>query len=378
MGLYIASRARALAAAASVGAALAMAASAPAGAAVGDFAVSGPASFPAPVAVGQSAVQTYTVTNHTASAWEFGGIGYPPAGLSDLSWTVENFITCPSGGTSGAIAAGESCTIGLHFAPNAAGTHSINFQLNFFPPEGGFAAQANIVTVTASAYDVALGLSPSGGLTFPDQALDSIGAPRAVTVSALRPSTAVGSVRVTGDALNDFVISNDGCSGVTLVAAGDQCTIWLRSAPTALGARSASLVVRSGPETETVGLAGNGVPPAPGPQGETGATGATGATGPAGPAGPAGKVVCRSTALARVTCELLFAPGTWKTAGAATATRARYTISRGHKVVARGSRRLHGRPARLVLRVTRHLRPGRYRVAITVGRRSFTRTVTVR
>jgi len=64
---------------------------------------------------------TYTVTNHTASQWEFGGIGYPPAGLFDLSWSVNPFITCPSSGTSGVIAAGETCTIGVAFAPTSSG-----------------------------------------------------------------------------------------------------------------------------------------------------------------------------------------------------------------------------------------------------------------
>src|SRR3954463_9583608 len=62
---------------ATAGAALALATASPALAAPGDFTVSGPASFPAPVAVGQSATQTYAVTNHTASPWVFGGIGLP-------------------------------------------------------------------------------------------------------------------------------------------------------------------------------------------------------------------------------------------------------------------------------------------------------------
>src|SRR4051812_9770443 len=284
---------RALAGAA---AALALATASPAIAAPGDFTVSGPASFPAAVAVGKSATQTYTVTNHTASAWEFGGIGFPPNGLSDFSWSVNPFITCPSSGTSGIIAAGETCTIGVVFTPNSAGVHSFNFQLNFFPPAGGFANQANIQPVSATAYDVSLSLAP-GGLAFPDQPLGSIGPAQAVTVTALHPSTTVSGARVTGAALNDFLISNDGCSQTTLAATGDHCTIWLRSIPSALGPRHAALTVSAGAETETVDLTGNGVP-APagaqgqqgdrGPAGATGATGPTGATGATGPAGATG------------------------------------------------------------------------------------------
>jgi hypothetical protein len=393
MAQHSAAPRRALAAVAA-GAALALATASPALATPGDLTVSGPASFPAAVAVGQSATQTYTVTNHTPSAWEFAGIGFPPHGLSDLSWSVNPFITCPSSGTSGVIAAGETCTIGVVFAPNSAGVHAFNFQLNFVPPGGGLGDQANIETVSATAIDVSLSLSP-GGLAFPDQPLGSVGPAQAVTVTALRPSTTVSAARVTGAALNDFLISNDGCSQTTLAAAGDHCTIWLRSSPTALGPSHAALVVTAGAEDETVSLTGNGVPapagaqgpqgiPGPvGPTGATGATGLTGATGPTGPAGatgpagPAGRVVCRNTALAKATCLILFAPGTWTTGSAATT--ARYTVRHGHTVIARGSRRVAGR--RLVVRLAHGLRPGHYRVTVTTGRgrhtHSLTQTVTV-
>src|SRR4051812_2006145 len=244
---------------AAAGAALALATASTALAAPGDFTVSGPASFPAAVAVGQSATQSYTVTNHTASPWEFGGIGFPPNGLTDFSWSVNPFITCPSSGTSGVIAAGETCTIGVKFAPTSAGLHSFNFQLNFFPPGGGFGAQANIQTVSATAFDISLALSP-GALAFGDQPLGTLGPAQAVTVTALRPSTTVSAARVTGAALNDFLISNDGCSQTTLAATGEHCTIWLRPSPTTLGPGHATLVVSAGAETETVDLAGNGIP----------------------------------------------------------------------------------------------------------------------
>jgi hypothetical protein len=390
MGQHSAALRRTIAAA---GTALALTAAAPALAAPGDITVGGPASFPTAVAVGQSATQTFTVTNHTASSWVFGGIGYPPNGNGDFSWSVEPFITCPSSGTSGTIAAGETCTIGVGFTPLSAGVHSLNFQLNFFPPGGGFGVQANIETVTATAYDVALSLSP-GGVAFPDQSLGGIGPAQAVTVTALRPSTTVSTARVTGAGLNDFLIGNDGCSQTTLAATGDHCTIWLRSAPTALGPSHAALTVTAGLETETVGLTGNGAPAPtipgptgpqglqgiPGPAGPTGPTGATGPTGPAGatgPAGPAGQIVCRNTVVAKATCEILFAPGTWKPGSSATT--ARYTIRRGHTVIARGTRRMTGR--RLVVRLAHGLRPGRYRITATTGRgrhaHSTTQTITI-
>jgi hypothetical protein len=131
------------------------------------------------------------------------------------------------------------------------------------------------------------------------------------------------------------------------------------------------LAVTSGLETETLSLAGNGVPLPPGAQGLQGVPGPTGATGPAG---PAGRIVCRNTAVAKATCEILFAPGTW-TAGAT----ARYTLRRGGTVIARGACRVAG--GRLMVPLRRGLRAGRYRVTLTTGRgrhaHSLTRTVTV-
>jgi hypothetical protein len=76
--------------------------------------------------------------------------------------------------------------------------------------------------------------------------------------------------------------------------------------------------------------------------------------------------------VARATCQILFAPGTWTTGATA-----RYTVRRGGTVVARGNGRI-GAHGRLRIRVARRLRSGRYRVTVTVGRKSLTRTVTVR
>jgi hypothetical protein len=88
--------------------------------------------------------------------------------------------------------------------------------------------------------------------------------------------------------------------------------------------------------------------------------------------------VCRNNALAKATCRILFAPGTWTTGS--TATWARYTLRHGHKVIARGSRRMAGR--RLVVRLSHRLRHGRYRITVTTGHgrhaHSLTRTVKVR
>ncbi|HJS94488.1 MAG TPA: hypothetical protein VJ741_09505, partial [Solirubrobacteraceae bacterium] len=99
------------------------------------------------------------------------------------------------------------------------------------------------------------------------------------------------------------------------------------------------------------------------------------------PRGPAGKPVCRNTALAKVTCSLLFAPGTWVIESPSTT--ASYTLSRDHIVYARGTARLGGkRSVRAALRDTRHLRAGRYLLTVRLTNRRHRMTarlvVTVR
>ena len=74
-------------------------------------------------------------------------------------------------------------------------------------------------------------------------------------------------------------------------------------------------------------------------------------------------------AVARATCQILFAPGAWTTGSA------HFAVRRGHTMIARGSpRETRGR---LVVRLTHGLRPGRYRVTVTTGRGRLTRTVRV-
>ena len=69
-----------------------------------------------------------------------------------------------------------------------------------------------------------------------------------------------------------------------------------------------------------------------------------------GPAGPPGQVICRNDQAARLACDLMLAPGTWKVAG--TAATDRVTLSRDGRVYARGRR------LRFRLELVRRPRPG--------------------
>jgi N-acetylneuraminic acid mutarotase len=222
---------------------------------------------------------------------------------------------------------------------------------------------------------------------------------------------------LSGTDAGDFNVTSDGCAG-RAVAPGASCDVRMRFSPSGTGARTATLTLLDNESTpDTIALSGIGVAPnsgpqgpqgpqgAPGPQGPAGplgpagATGATGATGPAGPVGPPGpagpkgatgpqgpvgpqgppgKPVCRNTALARVTCSLLFAPGTWVIDG--TGTTASYTLSRDRVVYAHGTARLGAkRSVVAALHATRHLAAGRYVLTVRLvnGRHRMTARIIV-
>jgi hypothetical protein len=227
-------------------------------------------------------------------------------------------------------------------------------------------------------------LSASGG-QFGSQALDTIGAPQSIIVSADGGGAQIGAVRVAGPAAQDFLISSDGCTGATVDSnIPTTCTVGLRFAPSQEGARSAVLVISSTATAGTVevsltgsatglpsGSAGEqGVRGEAGPAGSAGSPGTPGQPGAQGPAGPRGLTgprghdaicrVLRGRNAPRVSCTLA--------AGKASAARA--SLTRGGRTYAQGvvsSLRI----------VSRHLRAGRYTLRYRYGGHSLTAAVVV-
>lgn len=147
---------------------------------------------------------------------------------------------------------------------------------------------------------VSLRLDDPDPLVFDAERIDFGPAPLGLLGSARRlelrnagaaPLTVRG-LRLVGD---DFVISSQECRGETLVPEAS-CTVGLRFAPSAIGARTASLNATVAGSSRTVALPLTGVgeplptgPPGPmGAQGADGPTGARGSDGAAGVAGTAG------------------------------------------------------------------------------------------
>ncbi|HUA03901.1 MAG TPA: FG-GAP-like repeat-containing protein [Solirubrobacteraceae bacterium] len=260
---------------------------------------------------------------------------------------------------------------------------------------------AGVVSVLLNAGDLPpLGLSP-GAVDFGDQPAGTASPARSVTVTNIWIAPLnLSSATISGPDSDLFIKTSDGCSGAS-VGVGDSCSIHVRFLPAASGGAHATLTISSDSPSSpaSVSLAGNGTAPAagspgptgpqgpPGPSGAPGAPGAAGpagtagatgaagpagpkgATGPQGPPGPAGQVICRNTVAAKLGCDALFPPGTWKAIG--TAADARVTISRNDRVDARGTGIVSGRGKHVRLRMhliqLHRLNPGRYVLTVTIG-----------
>jgi len=228
------------------------------------------------------------------------------------------------------------------------------------------------VVLNTSSPELSFGAT---GESFPAQALSTLSTPRSLTVTNtdVVPER-VGSVALGGADPEDFIVDSSGCAGILLH--GQSCTLRVFFAPGAGGARSAALTI-SHNLWQKVSLSGTGGSLPQGPQGLAGPAGAPGVQGPAGPSGKVELVTCKTVTrrvkhkkVKRQKCTGKLVSGPVKfTAGKATAT-----LSRGHRVYARGSASADGR--KLELMPTRRLRAGRYTLTLKrPGHRAVRRVV---
>jgi hypothetical protein len=100
-------------------------------------------------------------------------------------------------------------------------------------------------------------------VNFGNQPVGTISAPRTVTLTADQTNTVVTSVAITGD----YLLSNDMCSGATLPAMNDTCTVMVRFAPATTGQRDGAVIFNgtedpaSAPFTKSALLTGIGTGP---------------------------------------------------------------------------------------------------------------------
>jgi hypothetical protein len=244
-----------------------------------------------------------------------------------------------------------------------------------------------------------------GSVGFGDQAAGTASPLISVTITNTGEEPLhISDATITGPDSELFIQTSNGCTGTTLQAS-ESCFVHIRFWPGAPGVAMAQLKINSdaasspdlvalrgtatAPSSGTPGPPGPQRPPgangAPGPQGPPGgnrANGAQGPTGPqgsagpqgptgpkgaTGPQGPAGQVSCRNTVAAKVGCDVLFPPGTWKIAG--NATTASVVITRNRRVYARGTARISTKSKRISLHLTQlhRLRRGHYLLTVRIS-----------
>ena len=182
-----------------------------------------------------SAAQTVTVANPTGSAASVSSIS------ASGDFTQTN--TCGS-----SIAANDSCTVSVKFAPTATGTRTGSLTVN----AGGVTNTVSL-TGTGTAPGPVLNAAPAS-LSFPRTVVGSAAATQTVQVSNSGTSAAsVSNVAATGDFSQT--------SNCTSIAAGGSCTVTVTFEPTAGGSRTGTLTVTSNANNSptTVGLSGSGI-----------------------------------------------------------------------------------------------------------------------
>ncbi len=192
-----------------------------------------------------SAVQTVTLSNSGNAALV----------LSTLTSANAAFPITGGSCTAGlSVAAGNSCTVIVRFNPSAVGAstgtlvlaHNANPNSNSVALMGTGIAAAPIASVTPNA------------LSF-SQVINTSSSAQTVTVSNTGTAPLLlSSVNITGAQASEFTKTPASTCGAS-VSAGASCAVLITFAPTATGARSASLVVAHNAAGSTATVALNGV-----------------------------------------------------------------------------------------------------------------------
>jgi hypothetical protein len=147
--------------------------------------------------------------------------------------------------TGTTLAAGGSCTVYVHFAPNttALGAQQATFMVTATP--GG---SAPVTLSGTSVTPAALGIASGGSFGTVVQGSISGDVTYTVTNSG-GVATGALAVAITGPQATEFALSSDGCTSKSLAAGTGTCTVKVHFAPAlgSLGTRQATLTVSGSP-----------------------------------------------------------------------------------------------------------------------------------
>jgi len=203
--------------------------------------------------VGATSVpQTVTVTNNNNVTVNFGSIAFTGANSADFAKVTD---TCtPS------VAAGAQCSVSVTFTPSVAATEAVTLVIT---GDDVNSPQNMSLGGTGSNSAPGVGLAPTS-LAFGNQLLTTTSTAMTVTLT----NTGAADLTINSFAASgDFAATSTGASACptspATLAAGGNCTINVTFTPTALGARTGTLLLadNAAGSPQTVALSGNGTAP---------------------------------------------------------------------------------------------------------------------
>jgi hypothetical protein len=200
-----------------------------------------------------SAIKVVTLKNGQSVVLNIASITLAPGS----PYAIDPSTTCPS---SGALAAGKSCTIGLRLTPAALGAQ----------PAGSVSittdASNSPQTVTLAGKGIApVAILPASlKLTFAAQLVGTTSGGQTVTVTNEQNIPLnISGVSIAGTNSGDFGVINSCPTVPSSVPASSKCTLSVTFTPTASGARTAALSIIDGASNspQTLTLTGSGSAP---------------------------------------------------------------------------------------------------------------------
>jgi hypothetical protein len=202
------------------------------------FAASSTSSFGDVLVGSTSSTQTVTVTNNTDYAAN-------PTGPTLTGGSAGMFNASGCGGT---VAANGTCTVNVTFSPTSTGAQSATLNVGGQPVSlagTGVQAGANITPATT---------------TFGSQPVSTSSITKNITLTNTGTGTLTyTSTTVTGANPGDFSVGDSNCSSTGFLAPSATCNITVQFVPTAIGHRSATVIVQDNAPsgTQSVAVSGN-------------------------------------------------------------------------------------------------------------------------
>jgi len=179
-----------------------------------------------------SSAQQATLTNSGTAPLTISSIGLTGTNAADYAQTS----TCPTAPST--LAPGAACTITVTFTPSAPGSRSASVAVT-----DDASGSPHTAGLSGTGTEPSVMLTPAS-LGFGGQTVGTSSAAQSVTVrnSGTAPLS-IGSILIGGTNAGDFAQTNNCPTVPSLLAANATCTISVTFAPSAIGARSATVTI---------------------------------------------------------------------------------------------------------------------------------------